>query len=1328
MTRHRWRQPTTGLTALGLVLTTAMAVPPTPSPSPGPSASSRTALPSPPAGLPGQEPEKVTLITGDVVSYSTAADGSPRTQVKPARRADGAPVAFISVRERDASYVFPADVMGLVAAGRLDKSLFDVAYLAKNGYTDRESAGLPLIVRYGHARQAAGALSAQADALPATSAPRGLPSVDGAAVRVDKKAAGQFWSAVDSPQTARSGAATFDRGVSSIWLDRRIRVALDRSVPQIGAPEVWATGQKGAGVKVAVLDTGVDLAHPDVAGHVKATANFTDETSVQDGQGHGTHVASIIAGTGAASGGKYTGVAPEASLLVGKVLDNSGTGTASAIIAGMEWAVAQQARVISISVGGCCPSRDDPMNQAVDNLSAQSTSLFVIAAGNDGESRTINTPGAAASALTVGAVDGSDELADFSSRGPVPGDYGLKPDIVAPGVSIVAARAAGTRMGTPVDDRYTSASGTSMATPHVAGAAALLAGAHPDWTGARLKAALIGTARDTGRSAYEQGAGRVDVARAVRQSVHGPGNLDFGFLPYPQTGPVTRTLTYTNDGDQPVTLTLRAGVTAHQGTAPARALSLDRDTVTVPAHGSAPVTVTFDPSGPATWYEGFVHASDESGDVRVNAAVGAFVEPRKVTVRTRMVLPDGATDVTTIPWAILRTDERDDLDIEHYPEPGPEAEVKVYPGTYSVNSAVAWRGGDGEWNISLPTDPQFEVTKDTTVTLDLRRARRVTQRTPRPSEIYTSQYSYERRAANGIGWVRVDSSYPAYGLHNYWLLPTRKITQGTFHVAGQFMRGAPVISMTVREGDRRTLHPRYQDLEPQRPKLDGRRTIPLAYAGHGQAADLAGVDVRGKLVLLDLGDLCPTMICTGDGLDRIQAAAAAGAVGVLGYGAVNRAFLDPAGYWPTYPIPTMSLPAEEGRALAGLLARRPATVQAEGVTNSPYVYSLLFHERDRIPARLDYEVGRRNLYEIANRIHADRPGTAALTWSTTVLTRPGLLLGSWGLSNTRRAQSELTEYVGPVSPDVAWTRETQVGYDEGGDDYDRRRALWATAVDIFPSAGAKTESWGAQPRVPGTPVFTDQVNNSGTTTCFPCRTGDLFLAALPVMDPERNHQEAFTWNANFYSAVGGKDELHLSRDGQEIPLQTGDISGPVMITMPRYALPEGEAEYRLTDTFHTPNPLQRYATDVATTWTFRSKRPTGGMQTPADGLCVGWFYSSALTPCEPVRKLNLRYDAGLGLDNRAPAARPQRITITGYHGSYDRPDAKLTGLKLWATFDDGAHWQPVATARKNATSYTAVIVHPPLAGSTGTVGLRVQATDTEGNTTDQTVARAYGLG
>ena len=193
-----------------------------------------------------------------------------------------------------------------------------------------------------------------------------------------------------------------------------------------------------------MLDTGIDATHPDLQGKVVAAANFSDSAVVTDRDGHGTHVASVVAGTGARAAGARQGVAFGASLLNGKVLDDFGFGSESGIIAGMEWAAAQRAQVANMSLGGWPTDGTDPLSQAVNRLTASKRVLFVVSAGNFGpREETVETPGAATSALTVGAVDAADELAGFSARGRF-GDHAMKPDITAPGVDIVAARAART--------------------------------------------------------------------------------------------------------------------------------------------------------------------------------------------------------------------------------------------------------------------------------------------------------------------------------------------------------------------------------------------------------------------------------------------------------------------------------------------------------------------------------------------------------------------------------------------------------------------------------------------------------------------------------------------------------------------------------------------------------------------------------------------------------------------------------------------------------------------------------------------------------------------
>ena len=139
--------------------------------------------------------------------------------------------------------------------------------------------------------------------------------------------------------------------VDRIWEDLPVHTLLDVSAPKIHAPQLWNLGFDGRGIKVAVVDTGIDRTHPDFEDRVIAVRDFTNSSpDALDGNGHGTHVASTIAGSGSASGGRYIGVAPEALLLAAKVLKDNGSGMTSGVMAGVDWAVQQGAQVINLSL------------------------------------------------------------------------------------------------------------------------------------------------------------------------------------------------------------------------------------------------------------------------------------------------------------------------------------------------------------------------------------------------------------------------------------------------------------------------------------------------------------------------------------------------------------------------------------------------------------------------------------------------------------------------------------------------------------------------------------------------------------------------------------------------------------------------------------------------------------------------------------------------------------------------------------------------------------------------------------------------------------------
>lgn len=566
----------------------------------------------------------VTLITGDVVNtrQSPGADGKPGGTVT-VRGADGLPARTRIMTSGDDLYVYPESALPFVAQGALDRQLFNITDLIADGFDDAHRDRLPLIVSYTQAGAAH-----RASAVPEGAARvRNLDSIQGAALTADRSRADDFWQSV-AGAAANDGARTrnthpsFGGGISHIWLDAPIHAALADSTAQIGAPQVWQGGDTGQGVDVAVLDTGVDAGHPDLADRIATRQSFVPDENTDDHAGHGTHVASIIAGTGAASGGKEKGVAPGARLRIGKVLDNHGSGQISYALAGMEWAaVDQHAKVINMSLGTSQVSDGtDPMSRAVDRLSAQTGALFVVAAGNFGEDpSTIVAPGAATSALTVGAVDSTDSLATFSSRGPRV-DGALKPEITAPGVDILAANSQfiGNDQGA-----YQSMSGTSMATPHVAGAAALLAAAHPDLTGSQLKDLLASSSRQTPTyDAFEAGSGRLDAAAAAQAGVFASATA---FAAQYKGGALQRPVTYTNVTDAPVALSLSVEA-AH---APSGMFSLSASEVVVPAHGSAKVTVTIDgSSGTAKeHYSGQVLATDTAGRTVAHTAVSSASRP-----------------------------------------------------------------------------------------------------------------------------------------------------------------------------------------------------------------------------------------------------------------------------------------------------------------------------------------------------------------------------------------------------------------------------------------------------------------------------------------------------------------------------------------------------------------------------------------------------------------------------------------------------------------------------------------------------------------------------
>ncbi|HEX8255007.1 MAG TPA: S8 family serine peptidase [Thermoanaerobaculia bacterium] len=290
-----------------------------------------------------------------------------------------------------------------------------------------------------------------------------------------------------------------------------------------------STTSNGSGVVVAVIDTGIDYTHPALAGKVIGGWDFVnDDADAMDDHRHGTHVAGIIA----AQSSTVTGVATGVSLLAYKALNAEGRGDTSDVLAALERTLdpnndgnaSDRADVVNLSLGNRAAHPGDPLSRAVENLIAAGV-VVCVAAGNEGFFHSVASPGVAPSAITVGASDVDDDgllaVAYLTSRGPATQSGDIKPDLLAPGMRILS---------TGLNHGYISLSGTSMATPHVAGLAALLLEQHPNWTPARIKAALVTTATSiANEEVMAQGTGAATYARAAANDLAvAPTQLNFG--------------------------------------------------------------------------------------------------------------------------------------------------------------------------------------------------------------------------------------------------------------------------------------------------------------------------------------------------------------------------------------------------------------------------------------------------------------------------------------------------------------------------------------------------------------------------------------------------------------------------------------------------------------------------------------------------------------------------------------------------------------------------------------------------------------------------------
>ncbi|MFD9001543.1 S8 family serine peptidase [Streptomyces sp. NPDC059582] len=1159
---------------------------------------------------------KVTLVTGDVVTVTTMADGKQTADVD---RPDSA-VGGVKIQEvKGDLFVIPDEAAPLLGTDKLDRRLFNVTDLIEMGYDDAKTAAVPLIAAYSQPKSRS---AVEPTAPRGSRLTRKLKGIHGAALSTDKRQARTFWSIV-APQ----GSATLDAGVSKLWLDGRVKADLKESVPLIGAPEAWAAGYTGKGVKVAVLDTGIDVDHPDFAGVIDGTTSFVPGEAVTDINGHGTHVASTIAGSGVASGGDNKGVAPGADLFVGKVLGGAeGYGQDSWVMAGMQWAAESGADVVNMSLGDSYPTDgSDPMSQTVDALSEQYGTLFVIAAGNAGP-ESISAPGAAASALTVAATDKQDRLASFSSTGPLAYSGGMKPDIAAPGVDITAARSQDMTDGG--EGLYRTLSGTSMATPHVVGAVAILAQQHPDWTGAQLKEHLMSTAKglDDGYSPYEVGTGRLDVAAAVRTTVRGTGSLFFGNHTWPHEPSdvaVTKDLTFTNTGSADVTLQL--ALTDDDGP-----FVLGATKVTVPAGGTATVPVTGNPqAASAGRHVGYVTATDTAtGKPVTRTSVALLKEEERYDLNIKLVGRDGSPAAGWVqinlagdswPWALYVDGS---------------TTMRMTPGLYTVAAYLDVAGENADRSgLAVLVDPET-VLKDRSldVVLDASKARLLQTEAPQRTEDRQRKVDFNVHYKGLDPFTDYRSAYVLPVTYDdVYVAPTEPMKQGEFILTTRWRKGEPLLSLSAWDGRLRfeALVQAGSALGTTTDRLDA------VYAGTGAAADYEQLRAKGKLVVVEGSDeVSPE--------ERTEAAVAAGAKALIvvndGVGALME-------YVGETPIPVATVHRDAGKVLVAMAKAGILELTAKQTEYTPFVYDLTRDYPGQVPDRaLVYKPALRDLARIDARYYSATDGKSAEGYRSDFTLSPSFNL-----------------------PEREWHPGT--------------RTEWVTPGQNWREFHAQ----GVDGDLPWVMVSGDNTYAKGSTTRL-----DWFAPATRPGQGESfgvynsRWQNYMTWNVQAWASASDTMRLGGFLDWGETPTHLQVFQGDKLIhdnpkstDMQWVAVPAGNLPYRAVLDAERPGDVFRLSTRTHTEWTFMSDTVDADFFEPFSVLNLDYKLESDLhgdVKAGATQKIALKpVPMDLGTV-------PGKVTTVKLDVSYDDG---ATWQKVILAKDSGGYWKgSFRTAKK----------------------------------------------
>ncbi|WP_127474429.1 S8 family serine peptidase [Microbacterium sulfonylureivorans] len=1218
----------------------------------------------------------VTLITGDRVTVTDLSDGTHTVDIDTA--VEGAGVRTYEVGGE--YHVLPDAALPYLASGALDQDLFNVSMLIEYGYDDASVDATPVIVETDGA-----AARTYAAPVPGLEVQAELASIGGAAATLGHADAASAWGALTDSAGASarsfSTGATLAGGIEAIHLDGKVQATLDSSVPFIDAPEAWAQGYTGEGVTVAVLDTGIDDEHPDVAGRVLSTSKsfVPGEEVATDFHGHGTHVASTIAGTGAASDGTHRGVADGADLLIGKVLGADGYGQDSWIIEAMEWA-GQNAPIVSMSLGSMSPSDGkDLMAESLNQIAEQTGALFVVAAGNAGAPETIGAPGSAEQAFTVGSVDDpSGDMSYFSSQGPLSRSGALKPNVSGPGNDVTAARSA----DSPGEGSYIGMSGTSMATPHVAGAAAILLSANPDLTTDELKAALASTATDYGFTSYAGGSGVVNVAAALNAPVVAAGSGDFGMLMWgEEPTPVERTVEYTNRTDAEITVALEATLTdttpgGVEGPGPLSdgiafdALTTDVDSLIIPAGETKSVTMTVDPSKvPAGTQLSGALVGSVDGEPVTRTAIGTIAEAERYDLTLTATDFEGQPiSAYAVVWDAA-SDWMEPVLVEG------ETTLRLMKGDYSVTSFMEVNRTPDTIASVLVGDPMLTLDRDMAVAFDARTATEATVDVGRDDleQVFgRMDFRADDFATGAIMPVYIDEM---------WAQPM-KVDDAEFDFTTRWRLWEPML--TVKAGKQ----PLDVIVQVGSTFLNGEIKATAVNAGKGTPDEIAAAGVKGKVAIVTRSnDLTPGQ--------AVANAAAAGAKMVILANDSDRELSTWVGsddYESDAPITVAAVSGVEGRKLIADAAKKKVTITAVGDEYADVVYDVARYSDGEIPADLAYAP--KDLTRIDTTYHGQKELMGEFRYDFV----PGARYGSGFFLRAERGVIR-EEWVS--TEDLRWNQGVGV---------ESVRWEMRDTMRSYPAGKElEVEYFGGIVRP-----------NIGVGYWVPYRVSDYAQVNVPSWadggDPMRTGSFD-TWMEP--ATVTQLTDIYL--DGELV--KQAQYQGANI-----YELPDGEQDWRVVSTATHDGSHLKGSTKTVSEWTFRSEGKLGD-------------WTQRLLPM-----MSAYYDVDVNVENLVGEGRRKGSSIPlGLelgHVAGTAPAGKITEAKLEAR-TAGGEWKKVSLkpaktdaptgavegdgdvfvkSRAWVSGYAAQI---PVSDKGGWVDLRVTAKDAAGNTFSQEIEKAF---